>query len=279
MSKLSAALKSLINAPAARPGPLTAPRNIASVFERIEREAEQHGLSQPEWLALTTAATMTMNSPNSLAVLYQHATRLKKQEECVKTAELMREIGLKCIGFNGIPRTINMLGAFRASLPAAVRQNLSTGASRVVTPENVKTTQARGLALWNSIYRPHETKLLEKLADSHPDLPVYILQSYSVLFADPSPKDVRVGRVLTSLVAIACLRAQTGVGPQVTSHIFGLRKAFEDGTWKDDMPLPESGVAWLSSDEGSMWALNVVDYIVEAISRGEGSSFAQMSRL
>lgn len=172
-----------------------------------------------------------------------------------------------------------MLGAFRASLPAPLQRDLSTRASRSISPDNVVATQARGLSLWTSIYRPYEDKLLARLADSHPDLPVYILQSYSTLFADPSPGAVRVGRFLTSLVAIACLRAQTGVGPQVTSHIFGLRKAFEDGTWQDDMLMPEAGVAWLSGDEGCSWALNTVDSIVDCVSHGEGSSFAPRSRI
>ena len=36
-------------------------------------------------------------------------------------AELVREVGLKCISFNGIPRTINCLNAFRAALPADVQ--------------------------------------------------------------------------------------------------------------------------------------------------------------
>jgi hypothetical protein len=43
----------------------------------------------------------------------------------VQTAELMREVGLKCISFNGIPRVINCLGAFRASLPAEVVKDMS----------------------------------------------------------------------------------------------------------------------------------------------------------
>jgi hypothetical protein len=82
-----------------------------------------------------------------------------------------------------------------------------------------------------------------------------------------------VGRIATSIVAVACLRAQTGVGPQVTSHLFGLRKALDDGTWKDDVQN-EEGARWLASDEGGVWILESVDSIVQAIGSGVGSSFA-----
>ena len=45
---------------------------------------------------------MTMNSPDSMSILYQVATNSQGAEEQVRTAELMREVGLKCIGFNGV---------------------------------------------------------------------------------------------------------------------------------------------------------------------------------
>lgn len=50
-----------------------------------------------------TATTMTMNSPEGLTELYNLATSSSKDvEQSVQTAELMREVGLKCIGFNGV---------------------------------------------------------------------------------------------------------------------------------------------------------------------------------
>ena len=94
---------------------------------------------------------MTMNSPESLTVLFNLATASKDKKEAVQVAELMREIGLKCIGFNGVcwyhrrenaervydadllwqvPRTINCLGAFRNSLPSDVVSALSTKPTR-----------------------------------------------------------------------------------------------------------------------------------------------------
>ena len=45
---------------------------------------------------------MTMNSPESMTILYEVATESQTQDDQVKTAELMREVGLKCIGFNGV---------------------------------------------------------------------------------------------------------------------------------------------------------------------------------
>jgi hypothetical protein len=49
--------------------------------------------------AKQTATTMTMNSPDSLAELFHAAS---PDHDAVATAELMREVGLKCIGFNGV---------------------------------------------------------------------------------------------------------------------------------------------------------------------------------
>lgn len=122
-----------------------------------------------------------------------------------------------------------------------------------------------------------EKKLESKLAAAHPDLPVFIINGeYGALFTDP-PRSTgaNVGRITTSLVAVACLRAQQGVGPQVLSHVFGLRKALEDGTWKDEPAAgEEEGVRWLMGDEGCTWILNKVDEVVEALGGGAGSTFA-----
>lgn len=98
---------------------------------------------------------------------------------------------------------------------------------------------------------------------------------YGALFSDPPEKDKgKVGRVLTSVVAVACLRAQTGVGPQVTSHVFGLRKAFEDGSAEGEGEEVVEGGEWLAGEEGSFWLLSAVDRIVEALGEGRGSTFA-----
>lgn len=75
----------------------------------------------------------------------------------------------------------------------------------------------------------------------------------------------------TSVAAVACLRAQQGVGPQVLSHVYGLRKAVEDESWKTDVGVAEGGeegVRWLASDEGCVWILEKVDELVEALGGG-----------
>ncbi|KAL4922895.1 hypothetical protein BDW62DRAFT_207543 [Aspergillus aurantiobrunneus] len=276
MSKLSPGLKALINSPAARPNTIPSPRNIQSVYAKIQQTAQAKNVSQHSWLALSTAATMTMNSPASLTALFDLVTTSQPAPARIATAELMREVGLKCISFNGIPRTINCLNEFKASLPDSVSAGLSTTPTRTPSPQNISEILNRGKALWDSIYRPFEVKLYEKLADSHPDLPVHILHAnYGALLSDPQGRTTgaNVGRVGASIMAISCLRAQTGVGPQVVSHVFGLRKALEDGTWAQDVES-EEGARWLAGEEGNEWILRSVDEIVEGISEGRGSNFA-----
>jgi hypothetical protein len=45
---------------------------------------------------------MTMNSPESLTTLLHLASVDGDLKMAVANAELMREVGLKCIGFNGV---------------------------------------------------------------------------------------------------------------------------------------------------------------------------------
>lgn len=97
---------------------------------------------------------------------------------------------------------------------------------------------------------PFETKLAAKLAHSHPDLPIYIIESvYGALLADPPKSNTalnsNVSRVLTSIVAVCCLRAQSGAGRQLISHIFGLQKAYLDGSYKTAKGTDIKGGKWL----------------------------------
>lgn len=117
MSKLSPGLKSLINAAHARPGPVPAPPGIQAVYSRIEHEATARKLGRPSWLGISTAATMTMNSPDSMVALFESSSRSRTDSESVATAEFMREVGLKCIGFNGVrmQKTVQLaIGLMRA---------------------------------------------------------------------------------------------------------------------------------------------------------------------
>ncbi|KAK4161747.1 hypothetical protein QBC43DRAFT_323188 [Cladorrhinum sp. PSN259] len=309
MSKLSPTLKALIESPAARPNTTPAPAWIRDVYSRILLEGKQKQYGIRPFVALAAATTFTLNSPASLVALHSITSSTTPFLTPLSTAELIREIGLKCISFNGIPRTINCLGEFKSAMnvnPWAAQ--LCTAPSRQVTYKNIDAVQARGQQLWDSIYTPFEKKLVKKLAESHPDLPVHILGShYGPLLANP-PEDNRgnsrqqdnnssgladerrqlgsVGRCLTSIVAVACLRAQTGVGPQVLSHVFGLKKAIEQG-WaekeysggglggKTDAGETEALRRVGASDEGLEWILNSVDKIAKAISGKRGNYAAE----
>lgn len=284
MSKLAPSLKQLINVASARPGTTPAPAGIAGVYRRAAADAASRGYGRMPWLVLSAAASFTVNSPASLLHLFQVATELtndKTQPNPVAVAETIREVGLKCISFNGIPRSINSLGAFREGLPAEVAAQLATAPTRGLNTETITATNDRGRGLWNSIYTPLETKLEQKLAESHPDLPVHILGShYGPLLSDPAGRGDRdnglasIGRCLTSVVAISCLRAQTSVGPQVLSHVFGLRKGVEQGLHKAEAGTAEEAdaIAALATDKGSEWILRSVDSICEEI----GRSFAKL---
>ena len=111
---------------------------------------------------------------------------------------------------------------------------------------------------------------------------MHILNShYGPLLSDPEDRAgglAKVGRALTSIVAISCLRAQTGVGPQVLSHVFGLRKALEDGSFAAEKKTEDGleGVEWLAGDEGGEWLLKSIDSISEALG---GANFGQPSKL
>lgn len=79
--------------------------------------------------------------------------------------------------------------------------------------------------------------------------------------APTSEEQGNLSRTLGSVVGTACLRAETRVGPQLTSHVFGLLKA------RSEPELSEED-RWLSSDEGTEWVIRSVDQIYD-VARGE----------
>ena len=95
----------------------------------------------------------------------------------------------------------------------------------------------------------------------------FIIQAYGTVLA-PLPggasEQGNLSRALGSVVGAACLRAEGGVGPQLTSHVFGLLKARKDpaGLSAEDR--------WLSSDEGTEWVLRSVDRIWDVARGAEG---------
>jgi len=58
---------------------------------------------------------------------------------------------------------------------------------------------------------------------------------------------------------MAALRAEGGVGPQLTSHTFGLLKARKT-------PNQSAEDQWLSSDEGTEWVLRTIDETIDGVS-------------
>ncbi|KAI1762666.1 mitochondrial protein [Hypoxylon sp. FL1150] len=289
MSKLSEAVKALINAGHAKSGYTPSSPGVQTALARFASDAAEKKVGLPAWVTLSTAVSATLNCPEAMTQIFHIAnstptptpTPSSPPRTPVQNAELIREVGLKCISFNGIPRSINTLGAFRNSLPSDVGAALSTEPTRELTPDNLPTRKRDGLALWDSVYVGFERKLLDKLAQSHPDLPVHILNGhYANLLSNPrgatppgGPGN-KVGRVLTSLVAIACLRTQTGVGPQVVSHVFGLRKAYDNGDAHAEGEEPVEGGQWLATEDGNIWILENIDKLINVIGGGEGTTFA-----
>jgi len=93
----------------------------------------------------------------------------------------------------------------------------------------------------------------------------FIIQSYgSVLSPLPGANEQgNLSRALGSVVGIACLRTEGRVGPQLTSHVFGLLKArtAQDLTEED---------RWLASDEGTEWVIRTVDTVLDVVMAERG---------
>lgn len=95
--KLSPTLKSIVNLSSALPSgiPAPSPAITSKLFDTIRSKAPPN-LSRHAWLTLGTAALFTVNSPDAICQLWNYAGRNKED------AVVMREVGLKCISFNGV---------------------------------------------------------------------------------------------------------------------------------------------------------------------------------
>lgn len=119
--------------------------------------------------------------------------------------------------------------------------------------------KAQGFALWTQIHGRLSKKLAQKFREAHPDLP-------SVVIGTMYGNSLRNGRVTTSLGAIACLHAQKGFEPQVHDHVYGLKNAWRDGSWRGDRGIGcEAGMKWLLDDEGCLWVLEKVEELVRVV--------------
>jgi hypothetical protein len=198
----------------------------------------------------------------------------------------MRESALKSVIFIGVPRVILSLTALHEALDDEVKHALRTNSRRTATSDNIESIVTRGKGLWKSIYTPHADKLHDKLGSLHPDFISFIIQSYGAVlspmpgqtkgYADTSSLDDldqgNLSRALGSVVGIASLRAEGGVGPQLISHVFGLLKA--RGLGKDFILSEED--KWLASDEGTEWVIQLVDEVLDGVSAEDGQDARQI---
>ncbi|KAF8623416.1 hypothetical protein AX15_006359 [Amanita polypyramis BW_CC] len=239
--------------------------------------------AETSWLVLATCTLLTVNRPSSVGYLYRFVTSPNPNDidsrnnlpisQAANKAALMRESALKSAIFVGVPRVILSLAALHEALDNEVKAALRTVSHRNMTAKNVETILLRGKTLWNSIYTPHADKLHDKLGSYHPDFISFIIQCYGSVLA-PLPGETRaysdttnnddlyqgnLSRALSSIVGIATLRSEGRVGPQLTSHTFGLLKA----RYAPDQSEED---AWLSSDEGAEWVIRTVDGILDVVS-------------
>lgn len=241
---------------------------LNNVFARTLNEAKQLN-AETGWLVLSTCTLLTTNRPSAVGHLYRFATRAdpgsvgtrRNLEDAITRAAVMREAALKSVIFVGVPRTISSLASLREAIEDDVYAALRKHVIRDAKPLNIEATIERGMALWKSIYEPHAVKLYNKLGDFHPDFIAFIIQAYGTILS-PLPRGQleqgNLTRALGSVVAVATLRAEGRVGPQLTSHVFGLLKARYEKDLNDEDKF-------LSSDEGAEWVIRRVDEIVDAV--------------
>ena len=90
-----------------------------------------------------------------------------------------------------------------------------------------------------------------------------IANEYGALLSDPPEWNNKtegvINRALTSAAGVACLRASGGVGPQLTSHVYGLLKAKEYGD------VLSEGDQWLASVDGATWIISLVDQLADLV--------------
>ncbi|KAF9649637.1 hypothetical protein BDM02DRAFT_3094393 [Thelephora ganbajun] len=281
--KLPATIKQLLKLRGPNPSPPPPIPKLNGILKSTLFDAKQKN-AETAWLVLTTCTLLTANLPTSVSHLYSFATRKDPAdpstryglERVVNTAALMRESAFKSTVFVGVPRVILSLAEFADALEDDVKERLPKTLNSVkdhdpreiTRTEDMDTIVARGRILWNSIYEPYEVKLHDKLSSYHPDFMSFIIQAYgSVLspfsvISTSTNEHGNLSRVMTSIVGSACLRAEGGVGPQLTSHVFGLLKGRAAESQGYEMNEEDR---WLVTDEGTEWVINTVDSILGVV--------------
>ncbi|KAG8769956.1 hypothetical protein FRC12_004619 [Ceratobasidium sp. 428] len=265
-ARLSQSLRHLLNLRGASAVPSPPISALHTTFAATRDSVQTPGLKNA-WLAIVTGTLLTVNSPDSIGHLYRFATRPvaggdpsapAPLKERLAVAALMREAGVKCGVFVGVPKTINGLAGLHQALEDDVKEGLPTTNPRNLA--SATTNQENGLKLFKSVYDPHTEKLLAKLKSYHPDFAGWIVEhEYGALLSNV-PGHEHLSRTLTSAVAVASLRASGGVGPQLVSHVYGLLKArgFDPETETEDDH-------WLASEDGARWVISVADAISDTV--------------
>ncbi|KAJ2924954.1 hypothetical protein H1R20_g12129, partial [Candolleomyces eurysporus] len=259
-----------LRAPKALPSPPLSQLN--RVLTNTFRDARSKN-AETGWLVLTTCSLLTVNRPSAVGHLYRFVTRSSLEGDvaakaidvpsAVNKAALMRESALKSTIFVGVPR-LAALNKLHAKLGSYHPDFIG---------ESERGFQSMGRGCFSN-------RAMARIAACFADIfwlnLAFIIQSYGSVLAPLSGgtkiySDVssladldqgNLSRALGSVVGMAALRAEGGVGPQLTSHTFGLLKA-------RNTPNQNKEDEWLSSDEGTEWVLRTVDEILDGVSAVE----------
>ncbi|PLW09623.1 hypothetical protein PCANC_24951 [Puccinia coronata f. sp. avenae] len=276
-SKISPALKQLLSIHA-HPPSVQSPsfhQQLSALLAEFHRTASERKLTSDSWTIFSTAALVALNRPSAFEPFWASVRSTTDHTAALYNASLIRETALKSISFIGIAKSINALNAFRAVVEQANAELvplLDEQAPKRIPGRDENSIDGiaqRAARTWKSIYRPLDEKLLSKLAAAHPDLPVHILHShYGPLLSDPSNHSGPIGRVGTSLIAVGTLRASGHLGPQLLSHVYGLKKAGEELALVGEPSLGQ-GTQWLTSDHGAEWIIRSIDRLSHLISTSD----------
>ncbi|EFP87160.1 hypothetical protein PGT21_010227 [Puccinia graminis f. sp. tritici] len=278
-TKISPALKQLLNTNAHPPSLQSSAfhHQLKRLLADFHQTASEKKLTSDSWTIFSTAALVSLNRPSAFEPFWASlkSTTSSNEKASVYNASLVRETALKSISFIGIAKSINALNTFRAVLEKSnsdLLPQLDQQKPRRIPDLNensIEKISQRALGTWKSIYRPLDDKLISKLSAAHPDLPVHILHShYGPLLSDPASDPGPIGRIGTSLIAVGTLRAAGNLGPQLLSHVYGLKKAGEELQQVGEPSLGQ-GTQWLTSDTGAEWIINSIDRLSQLISDSE----------
>jgi hypothetical protein len=125
MPKLSPSIKSLLSTPLSNPNPHPLPplSALTSTLDKIRSRSAPGKIGPETWLTVLSAAGVTVNSPESYVGIWDWARPILRQG--LKTGDgrrldglegerwgagMMREVGLKCISFNGVSQSFQVQG-------------------------------------------------------------------------------------------------------------------------------------------------------------------------